>query len=337
METTLGEGSVAVVYRARHPRDGTTHALKVLKSTEERSVERTLQEARVLARLQHRNIVGITDFVTVGGRATLVMEYVEGGTLTALLRHARLTPDQVDHLVMGVLRGVMAAHDQRVVHRDLKPDNILLAIEGDTLVPKLSDFGLAKVRHSPGHHGPRTLSGTTMGSPAYMAPEQYEDAGEVDERADLFACGAIFFELLAGERAYPGRDPMRLYRDMLAETRPSLPPGLPDRMVRALSAALAPNPAHRPASAAALLDLWFDGVPFPAPEPFDPDLLERMLAEGRGSLDDTLTPLEDATVVRPRAGRSLHVPALVVVMGLAAAVVGMAAGLLTVVLGALLA
>ncbi|MCB9674424.1 MAG: serine/threonine protein kinase [Alphaproteobacteria bacterium] len=289
---------MAVVYRAVHATRGTTHALKVLKTDDPRALERSLQELRVMAQLHHDNIAGISDLVTFGAGSGLVMEYVTGGSLEQLLRHTRPTPAQVDHLAYGVLSGVAAAHAHRVVHRDLKPANILLDVQGDSLVPKIADFGLAKVRHVPGHQGPRTFVGTQMGSPAYMAPEQFEDAGEVDEAADLFACGAVLYELVSGERAYGGRDPIRIYRDMLAGHRPPLPDAVPARIRQALDAALAPTPEDRPASAAALIDLWFDGQPPDAPVAFEPDVLERVFRDGRGSVDITLTPPEDREVSR---------------------------------------
>ncbi len=291
LERSLGEGSVSRVYRARRLTDGAIRAIKVLKDDEPRLIERSLQEARVLAGLTHANVAGVHDVLSGPDGFGLVMDYVDGGSLEDLVAMGPLTLPQVDHLVLGVLRGVRAVHQHRLVHRDLKPANILLAVEGSTLVPKLADFGLAKVPGVAGHHGPRTFTGVTMGSPAYMAPEQYEDAGDVTAATDIFACGAVFFELLTGRRAYGAPDAVGCYRDMLKEQRPALPTGTPRRIRRALTEALRPNPADRPQSADAFLSMWFDESTSPGPVTFPEDVLARLITTGRGV--PTLEPPED--------------------------------------------
>jgi serine/threonine-protein kinase len=297
LERALGEGSVSRVFRARNRDDGTVRAIKLLKDDAPLLVERALQEARVLAGLSHPNVASVHDVLSGPDGLGLVMDYADGGCLADLLALGPLTLPQVDHLVLGVLRGLQAVHAHRLVHRDLKPANILLAVEGDTLVPRLADFGLAKVPGTSRHHGPRTFTGVTLGSPAYMAPEQVEDAGSVTPATDVFACGAMFFELVTGRRAYGAPDAMRCYRDMLHENRPALPVGTPRRVRRAIEAALRPDPADRPQTADALLRCWFDESTSPGPVQFPEHVRIRLLRAGHGV--PTLEPVQDRAGLPP--------------------------------------
>src|SRR6185503_18078691 len=128
-----------------HLQLGSLHALKVLTSPTEAIALRLRREGRAQAKLRHPNIVAVTDSIDVFGEPGLVMEYVRGPSLAELLQKRRLTVDQAEHLALGILRGVAAAHGLGLVHRDLKPGNVLLAIDADALLPKVADFGLAKI------------------------------------------------------------------------------------------------------------------------------------------------------------------------------------------------
>ncbi|MCA9495271.1 MAG: serine/threonine protein kinase, partial [Myxococcales bacterium] len=150
IERLLGRGGMASVYRVRHLELGSLHALKVVDTPNDQMRKRLVQEGRVQARLSHPNVVRVTDVVRVGGRPGLVLEYVAGPTLGELLRDRKLTLEQVDHIVVGILRGVEVAHGLGFAHRDLKPGNILLAHTPDGVVPKVADFGLAKVLEGTG-------------------------------------------------------------------------------------------------------------------------------------------------------------------------------------------
>ncbi len=251
----LGMGGMARVYRVRHRQLGSLHALKVLALDRPGLRRRALQEGRLQATLRHPHVVAVTDIVTTAGAPALVLEYVAGPSLDRLLQARSLRCEEVDALARGVLRGVAHAHAHQVVHRDLKPANILLELVDDTLVPRVTDFGLAKLLallpSEPGGMG--TIAGTTMGTPPYMAPEQALDASEVDARADVWALGVVLLEMLLLE-------PMTLDRWPPARLV-ELPGDVPARMRRAIEAALSPDPAQRPADAAALLDLWTDGQP----------------------------------------------------------------------------
>ncbi|MCA9566384.1 MAG: serine/threonine protein kinase [Myxococcales bacterium] len=258
IESHLGEGGLAVVYKVRHARLGTLHAMKVLKIPHVSIQERLLQEGQVQARIQHPNIVSVTDVIDVDGAPGLIMEYIEGSNLDQLLADQRLSLEQVDHLAVGILEGVRAAHDLGLIHRDLKPANILLSVKDRQITPKITDFGLAKLMTGEGGGG-STRSGMTMGTPSYMPPEQIRSARDVDERADVFALGAILYELCTGQRAYGGDDVLKIFNDIAGGVRVparELRPDLPARMQRAIDGALAVSLDDRLPDVATLLDVW---------------------------------------------------------------------------------
>lgn len=279
IEAPLGRGGMAVVYRVRHRQLGTEHALKLLTLPAPSIRDRLLQEGRAQAALRHPNIVAVTDVVEVHGAPGLVMDLVAGPTLAELLRRRELSIAQVDALGRGILCGVRAAHERGLVHRDLKPGNILLAAEGTALVPKIADFGLAKILGGPA--GPAlTRTGLAMGTPAYMAPEQIRNAKGVDERADLFSVGAVLYEMLTAERAFPGEDTFEVFSQVTSgRYRPieELRPDAPSRMVEAVRRALEPDRERRVASCEALSELWTGGPePASAPGgPWDPAVLSQ--------------------------------------------------------------
>ena len=147
VEQLIGEGGMARVYRVRHVQLGSLHALKVLSMPVRSVRERLLQEGRVQASLRHEHAVHVHDIIEVDGAPGLVMEYIDGPSLSAFIRStvSPLSWAQIDELAVGMISGVQHAHDVGVVHRDLKPGNVLLAIDDRRLVPKITDFGLAKV------------------------------------------------------------------------------------------------------------------------------------------------------------------------------------------------
>ncbi len=298
VEAVLGRGGMAVVYRVRHRRLDSRHALKVLQLAT-RSVEaRLMQEGRVQSALKHANVVGVTDVVDVDGSPGLIMEYVDGPSLSALLRAELRTLGEARALARPVLLGIAAAHRHGLIHRDLKPANVLLDAGSGEVVPKITDFGLAKLLDLEGGRSPlQTRSGAPMGTPAYMAPEQIRDASTVDERADVFAAGAILYELLGGQRAFQGRDTMEVFTAVtlgrvapLREVRPAVPAPLADVVHRAL----ATDPGRRYPDGEALLEAWDAavaeaGIAVAADD--DPaGLLARVRALGRGPTPSPLPP-----------------------------------------------
>jgi serine/threonine protein kinase len=203
----LGQGGMGAVYRARQVKLDRTVALKILPPAVAGApgfAERFTREARTLARLNHPNIVAVHDFGDVNGLYYLVMEYVEGANLRQALTGGQLDPHRALPLVAELCSALQYAHEMGVVHRDIKPENVLLDRQGRV---KVADFGLAKLL-GPAPSAPR-LTGTqqAMGTPYYMAPEQWERPLEVDHRADIYSLGVVFYELLTGELPLGKFDP----------------------------------------------------------------------------------------------------------------------------------
>lgn len=196
----LGDGGTATVHAAWDRVLEVTRAVKIMNRALSRSgpmAERFLSEARAMARLEHPNVVRVLDVQQQQGQPFLVMELVEAGSLVDwVLDHGAMHPQQAVPLMCEVLRGIEAAHARGIIHRDVKPHNILIARDG---TPKLSDFGIAQLAQ---HSLSTTRTGVIMGSPAYMAPEQRRSARQVDERSDVFATGATMLHLLTGEEPY---------------------------------------------------------------------------------------------------------------------------------------
>jgi eukaryotic-like serine/threonine-protein kinase len=257
----LGQGGMAVVYRVRHETLNSVHALKVVVVPIRQIMGRLLLEGKAQARLHHRNVVQVSNVIEVDGSPGLVMEYVPGPSLEALLRNLPLDIDTVDRLGRQLLRGITAAHEAGLVHRDLKPANILCSLDEDGLVPKIADFGLVKDLDAAAG---ATRTGSVMGTPNYMSPEQIRDTKSVDHRTDLFAMGAILYEMLARELAFPGDDLLDVFNRVAQGNVVPLRtrrPDVPERMQQAIESALQVRREDRPATAQALLDLWCGDVP----------------------------------------------------------------------------
>jgi serine/threonine-protein kinase len=200
----LGQGGMGVVYSGVHPLLGRKVAIKVLNRqvAHPEAAARFLQEARAASRLRHQNIVDVFAFGQMpDGHYYQVMEFLEGESLRAILhRDGTLTLAQARAVIVGVLSGLAAAHRPGIVHRDVKPDNIFLCAPLARVAAsdvKLLDFGLAK-NDSGAHVSVKTRTGITMGTPAYMSPEQCRALPDIDARADLYAAGIVLFEMLAG-------------------------------------------------------------------------------------------------------------------------------------------
>jgi serine/threonine-protein kinase len=211
----LGRGGVGVVYRARHLRLNRPVALKMLlvgpyARPEER--ERFLREAQALAALVHPNVVQVHEVGDLGGLPYFTMEFVEGGSLAGKLAGTRLPTREAAALVATLAEAVQAAHDRGIVHRDLKPANVLLTPAG---APKIGDFGLA--RRLDGGSG-ATLTGTALGTPSYMAPEQAKgETRAIGPAVDIYALGVILYELLTGRPPFRAETPTETVRQVLSE------------------------------------------------------------------------------------------------------------------------
>jgi serine/threonine protein kinase/dipeptidyl aminopeptidase/acylaminoacyl peptidase len=221
----LGKGGMGEVYRARHTQLGREAAIKVLPAEYAANADRLRrfeQEARAAGMLNHPNVLTIYDIGVHAGAPYLVAELLEGVTLRERLRGDALPPRRAVDYALQVARGLAAAHEKGITHRDLKPENLFITKDGRV---KILDFGLAKLRQPlPGGavdadastHSPQTASGMILGTVGYMSPEQVR-AEEVDHRSDIFAFGAILYEMLAGQRAFRGASVVETMNAILKE------------------------------------------------------------------------------------------------------------------------
>ena len=267
VERELGGGGMSRVFVAMEARFGRRVVVKVLapELTEGMSAARFEREVRLAARLQHPNVVPVLAAGERSGLAYFTMPYVEGESLRAMVaREGRLPLDAAVSILRDVARALEHAHAHGVVHRDVKPDNILVAGSAATV----ADFGIAKALQAaqtvgtlePGDHDASgatlTRVGVSLGTPAYMAPEQAAGDPDVDARADRYAWGVVAYELLAGAPPFTGRAAHQLVAAHIGELPPplggrvaSVPPGLAALVMRCLEK----DPARRPQSAGELL------------------------------------------------------------------------------------
>ncbi|MEQ8496970.1 MAG: serine/threonine-protein kinase [Gammaproteobacteria bacterium] len=218
----IGQGGMAAAYLAEQVSLGRPVVLKVLDTSvrdKPETIERFLNEGRIIASLNHPHIITIYDIGRHEDKVYLSMEYVEGGDLKQRMQRQVLTPAEALDVVEKVAGGLAAAHRAGIVHRDVKPGNILFRRDG---TPLLSDFGIAKRLSG---DSDLTSTGMFVGSPNYMAPEQSE-AGPIDGRADIYALGVIFYEMLTGQRAYLADSVIDVIVMHKKAPVPRLPPGL---------------------------------------------------------------------------------------------------------------
>jgi eukaryotic-like serine/threonine-protein kinase len=257
----IGRGGMGSVYRGEHTIVGRKVAVKFLHAEfvgNAEIVKRFYREAQSAAAIGHRNIIDVLDVgVSPEGEPYLVMEYLEGESLAGLSRRRwPLDLAAACGIAEPVLRALGAAHAKGIVHRDLKPDNIFIAhVEGEAPIVKLIDFGISKITRGDGS-SKLTQTGTCLGTPSYMSPEQARGASDVDHRTDLFAMGVILYEMLAGDLPFVGENYNALLIRIITED-PRLPkdvnPDFPDEAVPLVQRALEKNPAQRFQSAAEML------------------------------------------------------------------------------------
>ncbi len=250
LDQMLGQGGMGAVYRSFHPQLNRPVAIKVMLGSiaaDPQAGQRFMREAQVVAALSHPHIVNIFDVDEDDGRPYIVMDFIAGGSLAEQLRAGALPPDEAIQLLIPLVDALEYAHRQGVVHRDLKPANVLLHPSGG---PVLADFGLARPVQA-ATEARITATGTVLGTLAYMAPEQFS-GGPVDGRTDIYALGAMLFEMLTGRPPFEGDTAQLLYGHMqLPPPAPrSLNPNLPDALERLVLRMLAKDPAQRPQSAA---------------------------------------------------------------------------------------
>jgi tRNA A-37 threonylcarbamoyl transferase component Bud32 len=330
----IASGGTATVYRAVDTRLERTVAVKLMHphlAEDPAAAERFVREARAAARLSHPHVVSVLDQGHApDGVPYLVMEHVEGSTLRDLLRRrGALTPREALEVMEAAVDGLAAAHRAGLVHRDVKPENVLIAAGGRVTV---ADFGLTRAV------GQHTASGSVLGTVGYASPELVTGR-RLDTRADVYSAGIVLFELLCGRRPFEGA-PLAVARAHAEGGVPdlrSLEPGVPAALARLVSRATARDPEHRPADAGDLLGRLRsvraqlrpeeldrppvhrapqDGAPVPAGAPADPRTeapgpwTAPTEAIGRtGAATEVLRPSAAATEVLRRSGSALPAPA----------------------------
>ncbi|MEU9008303.1 Stk1 family PASTA domain-containing Ser/Thr kinase [Streptomyces sp. NPDC048479] len=251
VDARIAVGGMATVYRAVDTRLDRVLALKVMHpalATDASFVERFIREAKSVAHLAHPNVVGVFDQGAEGAYVYLAMEYVAGCTLRDVLRErGALQPRAALDILEPVLAALGAAHRAGFVHRDMKPENVLIGDDGRV---KVADFGLVRAVGSV-----TSTTGTVLGTVSYLAPEQIE-YGTADTRADVYACGVVLYEMLTGAKPHSGDTPAQVLFQHLNEDVPApsaLVPGLAVELDELVASATARNPEVRPHDAVALL------------------------------------------------------------------------------------
>ncbi len=262
IQSLLGRGGMGYVFLARHVHLDRDSALKILApelvARDPDYLDRFLHEGQAMAAMQHSNIVSVYNIESLDGYHCLDMEYVPGRSLQNLIKDLRLPTERILFLAAEIARGLAEAHREGILHRDLKPDNVLMTLSG---VPKIGDFGLAK-RLTPGEQ-PQMLP---AGTPHYMAPELFQ-GGQPTPSTDVYALGICMFQMLAGRVpfAQPGMNAM--IGAVTSQAVPNLRlirPDIPLEMSEVIHQMLDKSPGNRPTSGietAALLDAILGGLP----------------------------------------------------------------------------
>lgn len=299
VERHLGDGGMGTVYLARDEAIDRLVAIKSLRRDDEDTRQRFRSEARAVGRLKHPNIVTVYDFGDFEGNACIVMEYVQGETLAALIRHREQIPDiRKLQLIEQVCRGLAYAHGVGIVHRDIKPSNLMVDTDGAI---KIVDFGIARSKELG-----ITRTGMLIGTLAYMAPEQAR--GEpVDRRCDIFSLGLVLYEFLTGMSAFPGdSDYSIVNRIATGAFEPFRHPDavLSELIVPVLDTALAREPADRYQDA----DQFADALASVRARMEDKGQTPTVVLQTPGALGRS-GPAEPAGPVMPPVQRALAEPA----------------------------
>ncbi|AZM52784.1 Stk1 family PASTA domain-containing Ser/Thr kinase [Streptomyces sp. WAC 01529] len=301
IEGRIAVGGMATVYRAVDTRLDRVLALKVMHPTlaaDASFVDRFIREAKSVARLSHPNVVGVFDQGTDGSYVYLAMEYVAGCTLRDVLRErGALQPRAALDILEPVLAALGAAHRAGFVHRDMKPENVLIGDDGRV---KVADFGLVRAVDTV-----TNTTGTVLGTVSYLAPEQIEH-GTADTRVDVYACGVVLYEMLTGAKPHTGDSPAQVLYQHLNEDVPSpsaAVPGLALELDELVASATARTPDVRPYDAVALLAQLRE-----ARSALSEEQLDAVPPQARTTGHDHHDNAEDRTSVIPRAARSTQLP-----------------------------
>src|SRR5436305_14133914 len=234
VENLIKHGGMGAVYRGKHVLMDKTVAIKALRpalAVDEEVVPRFSREAKAASRISHPHAVSVTDFGEAeNGVVFLVMEYLDGRTLKEIIKNDGPMPlKRAVEIIRQVAGALDAAHEQGVVHRDLKSDNIMLVRHNSDDWAKVLDFGIAKIQRAEGVHDVDiTAPNLVVGTPQYMSPEQCSQTQPLDARSDVYSLGIILFEMLAGHVPFTGESPTVIMMKQLQDAPPSLLAARPD-------------------------------------------------------------------------------------------------------------
>ena len=249
----LGDGGMGTVYKGRDPRFDRLVAIKVLHPQYQRDpevVERFKSEAVIQAKLNHPNIVTVFDFIATSDTLAMVMEFVDGMPLSQVIEECRgpMAPVRAVGLIRQVLSAMGYAHGEGLVHRDIKPSNVAVQTIGGEEIAKVMDFGIAKIL---GSAKLKTATGATMGTLAYMSPEQIRSPKNVDARSDVYSIGVVLYEMLTGTSPFSADSEFEMMQQIVSATvrRPNAAGALVSQsLLRIIEDAMAIDPNSRFAS-----------------------------------------------------------------------------------------
>lgn len=303
IEELIKTGGMGSVYRGRHILMDKRVAVKVLRpslAVDDAVVARFSREAKAASRISHPHAVNVTDFgESENGVVFLVMEYLDGQTLKEIIKETGPMPlPRVVEILRQVAGALDAAHDQGVIHRDLKSDNIMLSQTNGGEWAKVLDFGIAKIQQPDGARDMDiTAANLVIGTPQYMSPEQCSQSGPIDARSDLYSLGIIIYEMLAGRVPFTGESPTVIMMKQVQDEPPPLSearPDLPVAVTQVVMRALAKQPADRYQSAGEFFKALSEAS---AVDALSVEAAPAtVVAEPVTPLDD----LDEETIVRPR-------------------------------------
>ena len=312
----IGTGGMGAVYLAEHPLIGKKVALKVIHrelAGNKEVVQRFFQEAKAVTRIGHEHIVEIHDFgVTPEGDHFYIMEYLEGKTLASVIAHDRIIDTQrALHVCAQIASALAAAHSSGVIHRDLKPDNVMLIDRlGDRDFVKLLDFGLAKMFAS--NSAVKTAAGVLLGTPQYMSPEACESRATIDGRTDVYAIGILLFQMCTGRLPFDGETMGEVLVKQISQLPPApraINPNLPPAVEQLILRCLAKNPDARFPTMNQLREALLDPDAYLMKSP--PIAAARSLAPGEAGVSarDVLAYAAAQKQTRIAGGNELPLPA----------------------------